>query len=61
MISSQAFMLFNLALYVAILVVIGVSERLGRNRYRSRDRRTRYRRLSTEEAMRRIRKETLGR
>lgn len=61
MMSSQAFMLFNLALYVAILVVIGVTERLGRTRFRSRDRRVRYRRLSTEDAVKRIRKETLGR
>ncbi len=60
MLSAQAFALFNLALYGVILVVIGIVERRGRNVYRSRDRRVRYRRLSTEAALKRIRRETLG-
>ena len=60
MLSAQAFALCNLALYGVILVAIGIVERRGRNLYRSRDRRVRYRRLSTDEAMRRIRRDSLG-
>ena len=49
-------MLANLVVWVAILLGILIIERRDRATYYTRDRRIRYRRLSTEQALARLRK-----
>lgn len=47
MISSQAFALINLGLWVTILVLIAVAQRRGRDVFVTRHRGIRYRRMTT--------------
>ena len=47
MMSSQAFALINLGLWVAILVLIGLAQRRGRDVFTTRHRGIRYRRMTT--------------
>ncbi len=56
MISAQLFMLMHLAIIVAILIIVAVLERRERRSWTSWHRGVRYRHLTTEELMRRLRK-----
>lgn len=56
MISPAAFALINLAIYLAILVGIAIVERRGRRSFRTRRGHVRYRRLSSEEMLKMLRK-----
>ncbi len=56
MISAEAFALANLVIWVVIMVALAVNERRGRTSYTTRHRGIRYRRLSTAEALKLIRK-----
>ncbi len=47
MISSQAFAMINLGLWVAILIVIALAQRRGRDVFTTRHRGIRYRRMTT--------------
>ena len=47
MMSSQAFALMNLGLWVAILVLIALAQRRGRDVFTTRHRGVRYRRMTT--------------
>lgn len=55
MISSNVFILANLVLWIAILLVIAIEERRGRHRYRNRHG-VPYRRVSTADVLKMIRK-----
>ena len=56
MISAQLFMLLHLAIIVVILVAIAVLERRDRRSWTKWHRNVRYRHLTTDEMMRRLRK-----
>ena len=56
MISAEAFALANLVIWVALLAIVGIVERRGRTSYVTRRRGIRYRRLSTADALKMIRK-----
>ena len=55
MISSQAFALINLGLWVATLVLIALAQRRGRDVFTTRHRGIRYRRLTTASMLKLIR------
>jgi hypothetical protein len=54
--SAEAFALANLVIWIVILAVLAITERRGRTVYVTRRRGIRYRRLSTAQALKRIRK-----
>ncbi len=56
MISAEAFALANLVIWTVVLVALAIAERRGRSSYITRHRGIRYRRLSTADALKRIRK-----
>ena len=56
MIGSQTFLLAHLVLTVVVLVWIGVAERLGRKSFHSLNKGVRYRRMSTDVALKLIHK-----
>ncbi len=58
MMTPPAFALFNLALYVVVLVALYVSDRRSRRWHHRWHRDVRYRHISTDEVMRMIEKAT---